>query len=539
MQTTISDTASQSGAQRPLDIHHDSADEWVAALPLANLGETCRLIYGSLTQMNGVEAPPAQRVKTLETLREPVRYLRDAMRRHYTGTAFPLPEKARKVAGLLREIKHEMAKGYRRAAYDILGQSGLRQDLESLVTALHRALYYHGQSLLSSYELYQEIHGARWRDIYSLYLEAERKALHLTTVKDPFKQGEANTSVSDMFKQILLLALADPHRLTQQEMRTVYTMLDGWAAQCQLYGITDFNEPPGVFVVDLSGDAPPAHLVYNNVQQQAATRLLDTTALAHSLRGLLTQANQGAAPSTRAGASNEAALSRDLLRRLLISWGYTSKRAFSRSQQPDSMSVTFGLSACHRAVSEPGAGAAPAASVRCRIINESATGARLRWEGDETARARVGELIVLRHGEEETAHQSIAVIRWMKSFADHSVDFGIQMLVPEATPVSVRLADAKQAERDYLKALLLPPLPPTELLETLITPAHLYRPGDIISVHGGQDEQRYRLVRAIEGTQSFTRFEFATLAAALSEEDEEQVKQPVRNKDFDSVWSGL
>ncbi len=539
MQTSANNTVSQSGIQHLLDIRRDDPDEWAAGLPLANLGETCRLIFSSLTQMRGVDVPATQRIKALESLRSPVRYLRDALRRRYTGTAFPLPEKNRKIAQLLREIQLEMAGAYHQAVSTLLGQNGLRQDVDGLVTALHRALYYHGQSLLTSYELYEEVDGARWRTIYTLYLEAERKAMHLGVVKDPLKQGDGNTSVSDVFKQILLLALADPHHLTQHEMNTTYTLLESWAGQCQLYTLTDFNEPPGVFVMDLDGDAPPAYLIYNTVRQQSTTRMLDTTALSHSLRGLLTQAGQDHMLAPARANTQKETYSRDLLRRLLLSWGHSSKRVFSRAGQTDSVVVIFGLSASHQAVNEHRAGAPYAMSgATCRIINESATGARLRWEGGEAARVRVGELIAVRHGDDGGSENlGIGVIRWLKSQAGRSVDFGMQMLVPSATPIKVRLADSGETERDYLKAFLMPIVPPQDSVETLMTPAFLYHPGDIISVKTGETERRLRLGRAVEGTQAYTRFEFTTLAEALEETEDDVAR--IRKKEFDSVWSGL
>lgn len=546
MQTTTSGEMFDSSAHRALDIRTDSAEEWVAALPLANLGETCRLIFDSLTQMNGTDASATQRFKSLEPLRAPVHYLRDALRRRYTGVAFPLPEKTHRIAQLLREIQLEIAEGYQRAATQILAQNGLRQDLNILITALHRALYYHGQALLTSYELYEDVAGQRWQEIYTLYLEAERKALHLGVVKDAFKQGDSQTSVSGMFKQILLLALAYPHRLTQHEMGTVYTLLAKWAAQCQLYSVTDFNKPPGVFVVDLSSDTPPTYLIYNSTQAHASTRLLDTTALSHSLRGFLAQANQDASlASPRSTALEESTLTREQLKRLLLSWAYPSKRGFSRSAQTTTLAITFGLSASHAAVLprqtnnvHPLHGALNSPRITCQIINESASGTCLRWEAGDTARARVGELITVYRGESSGETVGIAVIRWLKCHDGGSVDFGVQLLVPSATPVTVRLSDAGEADRDYLKALLLPALPPGEICETLLTPAFLYRPGDIVSVHTEQGENRYRLVRAVEATQAYVRFQFALLTES-SEETAAEGSQPPRRTDFDSVWSGL
>src|SRR3569623_3023531 len=224
MPTISKSTGTLAGVYHPLDIHTDVVEERVAALPLANLGETCRLIFTSLPAINAADAAVAHRFKALEHLRDPLRYLDNVLTRRYVGTAFPLPAKPRKVAVLLGEMQLEMAKGYQAIARQLLLQNGLRQDAATQVAALHRGLYYHGQALLNGIQIYQSPTAQQWREIYGLYKAAERMALQLSPVKDSIKNGSPITTVSDMFKNILLLALADPLRLTQQDMIAAYLL---------------------------------------------------------------------------------------------------------------------------------------------------------------------------------------------------------------------------------------------------------------------------------------------------------------------------
>src|SRR3569623_2101607 len=218
-------------------------------------------------------------------------------------------------------------------------------------------------------------------------------------------------------------------------------------------------------------------------------------------------------------------LPRNLLQRLLMGWGAGGKRGFTRLPYRSTATLQFGLSASHEAVDGPRQGAVVTvrgASGQCEILNESAAGARLHWGGNNPPRVRV----------------VMGVVRWMSQPPGKGVCFGVQMLVPSAIPITLRLADKDETERDYLKGLLLPPLPSHESTQTLLTPAFVYRSGDVVSVRvPEQCEQRYRLIRAVESTQVFTRFHFEPISAVIEEEPPRTSRR--REQEFDSVWSGL
>lgn len=528
----------------PLDLRSDSVEEWVAGLPLANLGETCRLIFASLTEINGAEFSSTQRFKALESLRETLQYLINALKQRFIGNALPLPEKSRRVATLLCEMQFEMARGYQITAQQLLTQTGIRQDIDVLVAALHRSLYYFGETLLGTYQTYRHPQAQHWRHIYELYDEAERKALHLSALKDKLKGG-ATTNVSKMFKHILLLSLADPLRLTQQEMAATYLLLEKTADQCQLYPATDANVSPAAFVVDLNNNAPPARLLFSEISFNESCRLLDATALSHTLRGLFTDAVPDNLLPTQIPDQSANKLPRSLVQRLLISWGLTAKRSFTRMPYRSKATVKFGLSASHETAAtgstESEFPTHAAGEHYCDILNESAAGACLHWAAKESPRVRIGELITLHHTDGAPSNGGIGVVRWMRHSPGKGVSFGIQLLVPSAIPITLRLADKGAADRDYLKGLLLPPLPAHKTTQTLLTPAFLYRQGDIVSVRGIEErEQRLRLIRAVESTQVYTRFQFEVLSAVRENAHEEE-KPAVRQREtkFDSIWSGL
>jgi len=94
------------------------------------------------------------------------------------------------------------------------------------------------------------------------------------------------------------------------------------------------------------------------------------------------------------------------------------------------------------------------------------------------------------------------------------VEFGIQLLSPDAIPISLRLENAKGAEveHDYLKGFYLPELKATRQPASLIVPSLLYHVNDVVTLMMNHQEHNLRLTRATDSTPIFSRFQFVPLA---------------------------
>ena len=60
-------------------------EQWIDALPKANLGETARQVYKALIETNQLELTHQDRTRFLESVREVVQYITDSMRKHFIG----------------------------------------------------------------------------------------------------------------------------------------------------------------------------------------------------------------------------------------------------------------------------------------------------------------------------------------------------------------------------------------------------------------------------------------------------------------------
>jgi len=316
-------------------------EAWIADLPMINIGEATRRLFNALLEMNSLDIGGSQRFKALEMLLPPVAEVTAAMKKHYVGRNFPLPEKARKVAELSRALLSQVATGYRIVVEDESQKNLLTRDKKLLATAIHRALSNLGLVLLKAYQVYAPYPPGVWGQVHHLYRLAENRKLLATAVKTQDPELIPAT-IADTYKQILLLALACPYRLRQGEVEQVYAILRQWCQGARISALSEPENPSGVYVINLDSDDPPAYLVLRRTCYDAdACRLLETRELAEAVRRELSRHRQG----------NQGALPEPLLRRLMLAWGVMPKRRFSRKRKHSSAMVAMGLSAAHYFIS--------------------------------------------------------------------------------------------------------------------------------------------------------------------------------------------
>ncbi|MFA7388073.1 MAG: hypothetical protein WCZ87_10470, partial [Thiohalobacteraceae bacterium] len=320
------------------DTRPTAVENWVAGLPLANVGESSRLLFGALLETNARDIPAEQRLHLLEAFGAPIRTLCDAMKAHFVGQAFPLSERARRIVQLSQALMTQMAAGHRIIVEDSGG--GLLGDQKQATTSTHRALSYLGEVLLRAYQVYASYPAGIWRQVHQLYQQAEAKGFASTMVKEPGDRSGPGTSIEDNYKGILLLALACPYRLRQGEVEQIYAWLREWSRHASLDRLTETKNPNGLFVANFAADEPPTYLILRDAAyDQASCRLLNATRLADVVREVSHQwhAQTGKTPK----------INEQVLRRLMLAWGVMPKRRFSRSQRHSTAMVAIGLSAAH------------------------------------------------------------------------------------------------------------------------------------------------------------------------------------------------
>lgn len=358
-------------ARGSFDIRSRKVEQWLANLPKANLGETARMVFHSLVETNQLRYPYKTRIRFLEELRPTTQFVTTAMRKHFVGTAFPLPRKSQKIAAATREIYSELAIGYKIAIEDVLENRLFFTDKKLLAKLINRTISCLGRVLLTSYQVYAPYPSNTWSEINKLYQFAEANKLLRIEVFDEQRIFVKKSTINAEFCRIMLLSLASPYRLRQGEANKVHNTLERWAHKCHLFHIRQDKAVHGFFAVNLTKDEAPRNVVLVNQDCNVEDcRTMDTEQLADIIRDEI-QNTQDVGETTITGIDmTRPDLSHDLLRRLLTAWAVIAKRSFPRTEKHEKVMVAIGLSAAHQIISDSARRRRPG-SVRTRINDKS------------------------------------------------------------------------------------------------------------------------------------------------------------------------
>jgi hypothetical protein len=572
------------------DSNATNLNKWIDNLPMANVGEATRQLYLALADMNNQRIPDAQRLQALEILTPSINYVTESLKKHFVGQGLPLTEKQHKVARLTRELTHELATGYKILVVEQQDGDKPYKDKKLFVKSIYHALRLLGSVLLKCYQTYTTYPRNVWSEIHTLYHYAETHKLHEVSI---LNNNESHT-ISDKYKQILLLALACPYRMRHGVVEKVYTALNEWALHCRLAPL-EYNTE-ALFVTTMDSDQPPTYLVLRNSSSNPeTTRILETESISEDVRQALTNLRSKASQS-------KYQLSANTLRRLMLAWGVMPKRRFSRTRDHAQIVAATGLCAIHYFVSgesvfnQPSHGivvnelgpegaaayrssdsddnrggtpemwemnyrlegearpssteetvAMAASGMRInrsydtqawKMVNVSAGGYCLLWDNQETTRAQVGELVGIREqSDPDTFHWRLGVIRWLKMVEKRGLELGIQMLSPSAIALTAKPDTTRRIKDNQSRGLLVPEITSIQQSATLLLPSPPFSIDDTVIIDCNGKEVKVKLTKLVENTGSFAQFQFVSLGAVPR-----PITAPVEAPklgEFDDIWDIL
>lgn len=575
-------------------------EEWIALLPMGNVGETARQVFGTLHATNRLRISWQERYRFLELLRPPVAYVGQALHKRFIGLTFPLPPKTRRIAQLATELYNEMALGYKIAIEDMLNTNILFRDKRVLTIMLHRTLRYLNKVLLTTYQVYSPQPHNTWSDIHRLYRYAEAARLFRASVTDTEQELLPKTTIATAYKQALLLALATPYRLRQGEVSIVYSVLELWAHLAQIVPYdAQADREAALFVTELDSNAEPSHLAFSHYDcSSGECRLIDLQQLAVTVREELNQAERNIMTELKRRLG--VGLTVDLLRRLSLTWGVPPKRSSVRNAKSEEVEVVVGLSSVHRALGlvtalrsmtalpDASSAAAPedlfsrTSTFQSRTIasendqradvwdpfkaqaaatkstnrpqaaapqatplpmqtwslrDQSVGGCRIARSGLDTLGVQVGDLIGVRpYTDTHDRPWTVGVVRWIRHTSEEELEIGVQNITSRGQPAAARTRQPKGTMTAYQRIIGLPEDKEHNLVASLLVPSLLYTVGTTLLVRFDEAEHALLLTGVHEATGSFVQFTFENLNAIRNEPVREN---PQQSSDFNSLWSDL
>lgn len=503
---------------------------WLERLPVANLHESAQALLLSLAAQNRQALADDTRQKLLELYRVTLHTLVGTIKLQISGAALPLVEKQHQLATLARELLIELANGYKIVLQASSGRLLSFRGKPDQAQTMQRILSANSRLLTLCYEGYADVPAGLWSEIHQIYAYAVHQ-----NVQDDIVADTPPASVSQLYRLCLLIATADPYRLTQGEVSKVLDLL-------RLYGDVAQIQPPapplqadGLFFISPDMDQPPLPLVrHTGSTDPAHDYFFNTMELARRLHHLLTRLKSGetAAKLGLPGYADDVTY-QGLLQRLVRNWGHTPTRYFNRrGGAHDEAELCTGIRAIHTFLlasdSDPDSadrGAYDAGEISIStisavgrnhrtdtttthwtVVNDSASGLALHKRNSSSVNLKVGEVVAVRS--QQLPSWNIGVVRWLRNSPADQIEFGLQMLSPNPQPVWIRNAAGRI--RTNQPALLLPANPILQLPQQLLVPRGIYVadiPLELIT----EINRSILPVKMLEHTHHFDLFEFSEI----------------------------
>lgn len=579
------------------DATPNSVQKWLDTLPKANLGETARLLYQGLVELNQLQTTAANRLALLDLLRLEVQSTSRFLERYFLDQPVVLEAKAHKVANLCLTMQNYLAIGYKQ----VLADAKPKERGQVFATALQRALRTLYMALIRSMQLYGPSPQGLWLDLHQLYLLAQQEGVQQQKVKDPLLTHTETQSIEQAYMAALLLGIANGNHLRRRTLGLLGEVLEPWAT---LTGLQKASALGSVFIIDSQVDAPPRHRVL--VQHAELSNLLglDARPLTDALQSYLDPAADAPKRTYKVALAGIETISLDVVQGVYLAWSQVAERKTQRIAATGQVSLCLGMTAVHYylagkrtfnallnpsaeqaqgTMSSPFAGgaglqvdpwglpsgdtqtsgasdpwqttpSAPAQSevldlekksaavypaFELNIVNQSVGGYCLSWAETPPEQLQVGELLGL-HASDDIGWM-LAVVRWIYLAPEGQTQMGVQLLSAQTQPCALQLIQQGRENSQHLRALLLAENAAAQQPPLLLAPLLPFQEGHKVSVLEHGVERQALLTRRHSGTFSYNLFEYRVLEVPRVEQLKavSEPKAAPKAEEFDSLWKIL
>lgn len=464
-QRLTQDLPQRASGDRPRRGGAKAAREAIAGLPLANPLQAAREVEQLLDGMLASAWDGCERVAALAQLRGPVAELCRGIEQQLSGESHPLPPAGAERAALAQRLEWKLACGCAVGVHELCAPAGKLPMFKARVVAdaIVTGLVHGAQALVWAYRQYQAPPAGAWHLLHALHAFACEAALADRPAGDARSEGGPLTARS-AYVQALVLALANPYRLSARGLRETCAVVACVADRCVLA-----RGGEGVRI-DPDSDAGPGPVTEEQPAADPGALVLDVQPAAQVLNERLAQLPEGvdALELPRPGGA-AVATGAAFLRRLMAGWTSTA-RAHARLPASHVLDAVVGMHALHYALAGnvdfatfirelhgeaitvgqhelagtwlAGGDAARPEPFRGEVLDQSEGGYRLRLQDPDGARLRIGEVIglapVVGGGDElEPREWMVGVIRWLR-LGDGHAWLGVELLHRAARAVGLR-----------------------------------------------------------------------------------------------------
>ncbi len=509
--------------------------KWLQSLPLINVGPSHVRLLAQLDELNAYSIAPAERLKILELLREPVGFVQKEHSKKFSSRPAPLAKPEREILERVHALWDALSYGYQHCLKAIAG--GASATSAALIG--ERVLWCTGQKMIAYYQAYQDVGEREWKLLHSVYAFVEDRGVAGAEVAHPVHKGR-QTTCTETYAQILLIDLANPGKLTPRQIELISLWLERWTPKVSIARATAAaGDALAPLVIDLSGAAGASR----RMPEGDTARVLDIQELGSSVRKRVGLLRKGETPAALGlGEDGTAPLAESLLTMLYRRWCEDKQsRAHPRRGASGTAQICSGMAAVHYFVTgrvfaaragpqkisqvqheqiatlgrvatrhEDEPGPPPDFAVETwQIKDESASGLRLaRVDPAANSRLMLGQLLGIRLADAKAF--LLCAVKWLSVSVEFELRAGVQILPGIPQGAAIRAAGAQAAAEQYTQAFLLPAVAALQAPETLVVPAGWFKQNREIEVLT-ERPGKLRLASVVDRGADFERITFETL----------------------------
>ena len=549
-----------------IDINSVSkARNWVASLPVMDMGETTRRLFVGLTKLNNEPISPQTRVDVTEILLPYVRMALENLDRHFLSRSFPLPVRSQKVFDLKKSLIMELAGSYQLAALDMLTKdSGSKK---SLLISIGRAIQYMSVVIINDYSIYAKNKKSIWHDIHHLYLLACEKNIQTKEVPHKDDANGENLSIEEQYKLINLVALSVPNTLRQGEIARIREFFLENLNDVKLISSPEKVKSKYAHITLLNSDEPASLMPVADLLNSPTSRIFDLSSVIHKIDQFVTLSE-----TDELGKHVKwPMLTHSLAKRLVYVLTTIRNRRYKRFEREEKASLVIRMSDViniirdnepesfmdqinedveddniYQALAAEDEVSSPWSDVDVeelatnrdvtthswQIENSSSGGYGLKQVVSEATTARVGELVAIKDPKDTNDMWQVSVTRWMDSFKDVGLRIGLEILSLHGMVVKVdEITTRDISQKLPLEGVLLPTIDGARDEANLIFPGYIFHVDDELTITLGSRQQSVKITNIDDTVGNFSYCNFEIL-------DVEELPEGSLEA-FDDVWEFL
>lgn len=490
----------------------DALQAWLADLPLSKPLDAATAIADQAARVRAREANVRKRIRLYDLLYETAAQVLPQIEEKLGRASLPLSPQSDALIEQANRLLKEFGYGYSAIAVEVSSKWLGLGFAKPLRTAALRGMQSHARRLMLAYRVYSGGSRSAWASMHRLYRIARDGGFAGEHVDNGF-------TIEDLYRRALLMAFADPARLSPGELDRVRFYIERYG-ELAVFGdansaLSGKAASDGLFVIGRDDKHAGRSLAkWHDLQAAPLDLILDCGKLIAKVGEHVKGLESNIVPA-RLGLPLIARQPQYLamLKSMMAGWGAPAMRKFHRARFYPRVDLVAGFDSAWDFLSGPAyrrrqserCEADPAAEDISEwvILNESPSGFALRLVAGGTMEVRVGEIVAVRPHNRGAVQACVA--RRALSAKGRKLVMGLEALASRPVSITIQVPDSQASKRGMtrkVRAVLLLKVPTQNNAPALVTAHDTVWPGIEFTVTNRGRQTRLRVARRLEKTAS-------------------------------------